>query len=325
MNYTLEVRCSLGSTLAITLEDPALLKELCGPQDDNLKVMEGVLGVPLYTWGNEIHIDTEDAATRGRFKVLLDEMLDHVSLGQSLTPALIRMLGSEDESPGGVSEYIRAQTIVIPGGRTVVPKTLHQARYIEDMLSREISFAIGPAGTGKTFLAVAVALAAVLSKEMFRVILTRPVVEAGESLGFLPGDLAQKLSPYLRPLYDAMESLISPECVRRLEESRGIEIAPLAYMRGRSLSRCFIILDEGQNTTREQMKMFLTRMGEGSRMVVTGDITQIDLPNRQGSGLIHAAQVLEGIEEIGINRFSSGDVIRHPLVGKIVKAYEEKG
>jgi len=192
------------------------------------------------------------------------------------------------------------------------------------MRQYDISFGIGPAGTGKTYLAVAQALSLVLSKKMRKLVLTRPVVEAGESLGFLPGDLAQKINPYLRPLYDAMESLVPYDIIHRMEETHAIEIAPLAYMRGRSLNDCVVILDEAQNTTREQMKMFLTRIGEGARAVVTGDITQIDLPRRGESGLIHAVSILSGVEGLHFAYLHTADVVRNPLVKKIIQAYEDE-
>jgi phosphate starvation-inducible PhoH-like protein len=194
--------------------------------------------------------------------------------------------------------------------------------YLRAIETRELVFGIGPAGTGKTYLAVAQALKAVLGRVKRKLILTRPVVEAGESLGYLPGDLEQKINPYLRPLYDAMESIISIEAIRRMEENRTIEIAPLAYMRGRTLSDCFVILDEAQNTTKEQMKMFLTRIGEGSKAVVTGDITQIDLPRKDSSGLLNVIRLLKSIQELEFVFLGEQDVVRNPLVRKIVKAYE---
>jgi len=204
----------------------------------------------------------------------------------------------------------------------VVPKTFGQRDYLRAIEAHDVVFAIGPAGTGKTYLAIAAAVAALRRREVDRIVLARPAVEAGESLGFLPGDLGQKLQPYLRPLYDAIEALIPPETLARLEEAGAIEVAPLAYMRGRTLSNAFIILDEAQNTTREQMKMFLTRIGENSRTVVTGDITQIDLPRRSDSGLLHVTAILQPIREISFVWFEEQDVVRNPLVRRIVHAYE---
>ena len=213
--------------------------------------------------------------------------------------------------------------MVIPKGlRQVFPKSYTQARYLQSLERGELIFAIGPAGTGKTYLAVAQALRAVLSREQRKLILTRPVVEAGESLGYLPGDLEQKVSPYLRPLYDAMEALVPLEVIRKLEENRMLEIAPLAYMRGRTLVDAFVILDEAQNTTAEQMKMFLTRIGTGSRTVVAGDITQVDLSPNRRCGLTHAVPLLKDVEEIDFIFFGESDVVRNPLVRKIVRAYE---
>jgi phosphate starvation-inducible PhoH-like protein len=213
--------------------------------------------------------------------------------------------------------------IQIPHGfHRVYPRSKNQAAYVQGMRSCEISFCVGPAGTGKTYLAIAEALRLVLSKKMRKLVLTRPVVEAGESLGFLPGDLAQKINPYLRPLYDAMESLIPFEIMHRMEETRAIEIAPLAYMRGRSLNDCVVILDEAQNTTKEQMKMFLTRIGGGARAVITGDVTQIDLPKRIESGLLHAVDVLKDVEGIHFAYLHTADVVRNPLIKKIIQAYD---
>jgi phosphate starvation-inducible PhoH-like protein len=225
------------------------------------------------------------------------------------------------EAAGGMAEAM----IRIPQGfNRVFPRSRNQTAYVLGMRSCDISFGIGPAGTGKTFLAIAESLRLVLSKKMRKLVLTRPVVEAGENLGFLPGDLTQKISPYLRPLYDAMESLIPFEMIRRMEETRAIEIAPLAYMRGRSLNDCMVVLDEAQNTTKEQMKMFLTRIGQGARAVITGDITQIDLPRRIDSGLLHAVSVLSGVEGIHFSFLHTADVVRNPLVKKIIEAYERE-
>jgi phosphate starvation-inducible PhoH-like protein len=227
--------------------------------------------------------------------------------------------------PPGKADPMRDALIHIPQGfRNVFPRGRNQAEYIRGMRSHDITFCVGPAGTGKTYLAIACALHLVLSKRMRKLVLTRPVVEAGESLGFLPGDLIQKINPYLRPLYDAMESLIPYEMIRRMEEDGIIEIAPLAYMRGRSLNDCMIILDEAQNTTKEQMKMFLTRIGEKARAVITGDTTQIDLPKRVDSGLLHALSILSGIEGIHFAYLHTVDVVRHPLIKKIIQAYDSK-
>ena len=231
-----------------------------------------------------------------------------------------------DGSAEGAAGGMREAAILIPGGfRRVYPRGRAQAAYVMGMRACEIAFCVGPAGTGKTYLAVAEALRLVLSKKLRKLVLTRPVVEAGESLGFLPGDLAQKISPYLRPLYDAMESLVPLEAIRRLEEGRAIEIAPLAYMRGRSLRDCAVILDEAQNATREQMKMFLTRICAGSRAVIAGDATQVDLPRRSDSGLAHAAEILGGVEGLHFSFLSAADVVRNPLIKKIIRAYDESG
>ncbi|WP_455381335.1 PhoH family protein [Salinispira pacifica] len=323
---------------SIVLEDRALLADVCGVNDSNLKLIEDLLGTRILSRGNEIYLENDTSENRRLLTSMLNELKLHVELGHSPGPDLIRSVYTslsgqtqETDAPERQAEpesrrnadILRTSFISIPGGQTkVFPRSIGQAMYIEGMTAYEMSFGIGPAGTGKTFLAVAHALSEVLSRKKRKLVLTRPVVEAGESLGFLPGDLAQKLNPYLRPLYDAMESLIPTETIRRLEENGVIEIAPLAYMRGRSLRDCYIILDEGQNTTREQMKMFLTRMGEGSKAVITGDITQIDLPRKKESGLLHAAKVLADIAEIRFNYFTARDVVRNALVRKIVHAYE---
>jgi phosphate starvation-inducible protein PhoH and related proteins len=214
--------------------------------------------------------------------------------------------------------------IQIPHGfNRVYPRTKNQASYIQGMRENEICFCIGPAGTGKTYLAIAHALQMLLSKKIRKLVLTRPVVEAGENLGFLPGDLAQKIDPYLKPLYDAMESLVPYDVINRMEEIRSIEIAPLAYMRGRSLNDCMVILDEAQNTTKEQMKMFLTRIGSGTRAVITGDNTQIDLPRKSDSGLLHALEILRNVEGLSFSFLHTSDVARNPLIKKIIQAYNE--
>lgn len=309
----------------IVLEDSHLLREMCGPQDENLKGMETLIGSRVVARGNEIILDSEDQQERELFGNLVSRMKEHRRAGQSLTPQLVESLFSSlVENGTEKTDLLSELHIAIPSSLKIFPRNYNQARYINSMYARDIVFGIGPAGTGKTFLAVAHALKEILERKKKKLVLTRPVVEAGESLGFLPGDLSQKISPYLRPLYDAMDRLIPFNVLNKLEESRIIEIAPLAYMRGRSLSDSYIILDEAQNSTREQMKMFLTRIGENSKAIITGDITQIDLPRKSQSGLIHAKTVLSEVQEIDFCHFTSGDVVRNRLVKKIVSAYERE-
>ena len=296
--------------------------EFCGPNDTNLKVIEDLFQAPVYTRGNELVVSLEDPDQRAILKLFIKELLIVLRDGTSLTNDVIRGI-FDNLSQGQSPEELRSRYITIPQGYSkIYPRSLNQAIFLKGLDNHDMTFAIGPAGTGKTYLAIAHALSAVLSKRKRKLLLTRPVVEAGESLGFLPGDMAQKLNPYLKPLYDAMDALVPPEVVSRLEETRVIEIAPLAYMRGRSLKNCYIILDEAQNTTREQMKMFLTRLGEDSKAVITGDITQIDLPKKHTSGLIHATRILKQIPEIHFNYFSHRDVVRSALVKKIIRAYD---
>ena len=310
--------------LTVFVSDETILPEICGANDSNLKVFEELLGVRVLSHGNEILLDTADDSIQKTFRQLLQQMEDHIRLGQMPGPDLIRSIHSSLASGDSEkAEVLKRNLVVIPNGlRKVYPRTLNQALYLESIDRNEIVFGVGPAGTGKTYLAVAQALKHVLSQARRKLIITRPVVEAGESLGYLPGDLTQKIHPYLRPLYDAIESLVPMEIFRRMEENGVIEIAPLAYMRGRTLSSAFIILDEAQNTTREQMKMFLTRIGENARTVITGDITQIDLPRKSDSGLLSVIPILTPIREIRFTFFEERDVVRNPLVRKIVHAYE---
>jgi phosphate starvation-inducible PhoH-like protein len=314
----------MGKHLAVVLKDPNTAQDIFGVNDDNLAVFEELLKVHVYLQGNQVYLDSENSAIQQTFKAMISQLEDHIRLGQLPGPQLIRAVhGTLDSGSDEQVELLKKTKVIIPAGvKKVFPRSYNQAVYLRAIEKREMVFGIGPAGTGKTYLAVALALKTILTKTKRKLILTRPVVEAGENLGYLPGDLEQKISPYLRPLYDAMESLIPLEMIRRLEENRVIEIAPLAYMRGRTLPDCFIILDEAQNTTREQMKMFLTRIGEGSRTIITGDITQIDLPNRKNCGLINVISILKDIEEIDFVFLKEEDVVRHPLVRKIVKAYE---
>ncbi|MDR0497597.1 MAG: PhoH family protein [Treponema sp.] len=306
----------MDDSITIVLDDRDILSGVCGANDGNLKVIEGSLGGRIAAMGNEIRLEGVDDDGARRFRILMDNLIALVREGENPSPEYVRSLTKTDGE-----EVI----IHIPHGfGRVYPRSKNQASYVRGMMRHSISFGIGPAGTGKTYLAIAHALGLVLSKKMRKLVLTRPVVEAGESLGFLPGDLAQKINPYLRPLYDAMESLVPYEIIHRMEENRTIEIAPLAYMRGRSLNDCVVILDEAQNTTKEQMKMFLTRIGEGSQAVITGDITQIDLPRRGESGLLHAVSILSGVEGLHFAYLHTADVVRNPLIKKIIQAYESE-
>ena len=307
----------MDDSITIVLDNRDVLSGVCGPNDGNLKVIEGSLGGRIATRGNEIRLEGADGDGAERFKALMDNLVALVQGGEIPSPEYVRCLAASG-IPAAEQAFIH-----IPNGlRRVYPRGRNQAAYIRGMNSSDISFGIGPAGTGKTYLAIAYALSLVLTKKVRKLLLTRPVVEAGESLGFLPGDLAQKINPYLRPLYDAMEALIPYDIVHRMEETRAIEIAPLAYMRGRSLNDCVVILDEAQNTTKEQMKMFLTRIGEGGRAVITGDVTQIDLPRRGDSGLLDAVSLLSGIQGLNFCYLHTVDVVRNPLVKKIIQAYE---
>lgn len=302
----------------IIVSDQDVLSKLCGSNDSNLKLIEKNLGVPVYTRGNELSVDDENPDVHQRFRFIVDRIIDEIKDGAADSEDAVASILNTDSHAS-----FEESAIIIPGGeRRVYPKTQNQADYIRMLRKYDMVFCSGPAGSGKTFLAIAEALRLVLSHQMSGIVLTRPVVEAGESLGYLPGDLEQKISPYLRPLYDAMEAVLSRETVHRLVESRIVETAPLAYMRGRTLNNKVIILDEAQNTSCEQMKMFLTRMGTSSKVFVTGDVTQIDLPRKTPSGLVQALAILSRIPEIAMMRMTGDDVVRNPLVRKIVKAYE---
>jgi len=311
----------------IILEAGSILPEICGVNDANIGVLEELLETRIFSRGNELVIETENPEVKERCKRLVAELENQAAGGRAPTPDLIRAVHATLVSGDtGDMELLRGVSINVPGSyNRIYPRGLAQARYVRAIQTGSMVFSIGPAGTGKTYLAVACALEEVLSRRKRKLVLTRPVVEAGESLGFLPGDLTQKLNPYLRPLYDSMEAIIPHEVVSRLQENGAIEISPLAYMRGRSLRNCVVILDEAQNTTREQMKMFLTRLGEDAKAVVTGDITQIDLPRKSSSGLIHAARILKDIPEIHFSSFGPADVVRNPLIKKIIRAYERDG
>ncbi len=308
------------SEYTIVVPDNDIISCVCGTNDSNLKLIEESLGVSVFTKGNELSIDTSDEDIRQKFQFIIDRIVDEIDDGSINSQDIVL-------SVLNTQKKVNAQEVSISiqgGAKKIYPRTQNQAEYINLLQTKDMVFCTGCAGSGKTFLAVAEALHLVLSHKKNKLIITRPVVEAGENLGFLPGDLEQKLNPYLRPLNDAMESITSVETVKKLTEAGIIEVAPLAYMRGRTLSNAVIILDEAQNTTCSQMKMFLTRMGENSKMFITGDTSQVDLPHKTTSGLVHALSVLYKIEDIGFMELTAEDVVRNRLVKKIVRAYENE-
>ena len=313
----------------IAFENQSLLNLLFGQFDANLVQVENRLGVFISARGDRIEIEgPEDAVARTRD--VLHKMYDRLALGQDLDQGAIEAIIAMSNEPtldGIISGRADGPPIMIRTRRkTIVPRSAMQASYMRSLVRDDIILALGPAGTGKTYLAVAQAVAQLITGSVQRLILSRPAVEAGEKLGFLPGDMKDKVDPYLRPLYDALYDCMPPEQVERRLASGEIEIAPIAFMRGRTLADAFVILDEAQNTTREQMKMFLTRFGQNSRMVVCGDPRQVDIPGGDRmSGLADAVEKLEGVDGFGTIRFTAADVVRHPIVGRIVEAYEGKG
>lgn len=316
----------VNSEYTIVLADGDLLSRVCGTNDSNLKLIEKHIGVPVFTRGNEISIDEEDPHIQQEFKFIIDRIVDEISdTGDSSSDLIHSILNTGFVHGVADTDFDAGRyAISIPGStRKIYPKTKNQAELVKAFRKNDLVFAEGPAGSGKTFLAVAEALNLVLSKKVSSIVLTRPIVEAGESLGFLPGDLEDKINPYLRPLYDSMNACLPREIVHKLTENGIIEVAPLAYMRGRTLNNCAVILDEAQNTTTEQMKMFLTRMGENAKVFITGDTSQIDLPKRFTSGLVHAMRILSDIPEISMIHLSGSDVVRSSLVKKIVQAFAE--
>jgi phosphate starvation-inducible PhoH-like protein len=295
---------------------------LLGSRDQLLRVIEERLDSDIHVRGNEITITGKPADNANAVR-LFEELLELIKSGQNLTPdAVMRAYGILTADTGERPAEVLSLNILSRRGKNIRPKTVNQKRYVEAIDNHTVVFGIGPAGTGKTYLAVAKAVQALLAKEVTRIILTRPAVEAGERLGFLPGTLFEKIDPYLRPLFDALHDMLDPDSLPRLMQAGTIEIAPLAYMRGRTLSNAFIILDEAQNTTPEQMKMFLTRLGFDSKVVVTGDVTQVDLPGDQRSGLRVVRDILGDIDDVHFINLTSTDVVRHRLVGEIVDAYE---
>ena len=294
---------------------------LLGNRDEVLATIERVLSSDVHVRGNEITL-TGSARDNATGVLLFEQLLALLAAGEQLnTDVVERSLGLVRQADGSAPADVLSLSILSGRGRTIRPKTVNQKRYVEAIDEHTIVFGIGPAGTGKTYLAMAKAVQALQAKQVNRIILTRPAVEAGERLGFLPGTLYDKIDPYLRPLYDALHDMLDPESIPRLMAAGTIEVAPLAYMRGRTLNDAFIILDEAQNTSAEQMKMFLTRLGFGSRIVVTGDVTQVDLPSGTTSGLRVVRDILDGIEDVHFATLTSTDVVRHRLVGRIVDAY----
>lgn len=315
----------------VTFSDQSMLDALFGQFDANLVQLENRLDVTIGARGDKLVIEgaSEDVAHASAvLKNMQDKLLTGQEMDAGAIDALISMSADEPALDGIItSDPKKMPPITIRTRRkTIAPRSLMQAEYMRQLASKDIIFALGPAGTGKTYVAVAQAVSQLITGSVQRLILSRPAVEAGERLGFLPGDMKEKVDPYLRPLYDALYDCMPPEQVDRRIDSGEIEIAPIAFMRGRTLADAFVILDEAQNTTREQMKMFLTRFGQNSRMVVCGDPKQIDIPGGERmSGLADAVKRLEGVEDIGVTRFGRGDVVRHPIVGRIVEAYEGEG
>ena len=337
--------------LELEPNDSRHLANLCGQLNEHLRLIENRLAVSIQNRGNRFQLSGSQSIVEACSQLIvqlyreastgvqltpqsihlnlqqsgIESLTQHVQTMQNSDPSLSSRSANEpfvNEDSQAINNSVEPISLIKTKKLTIKPRGLNQQGYVRSILSHDINFGIGPAGTGKTYLAVACAVQALVNEDVQRILLVRPAVEAGEKLGFLPGDLAQKIDPYLRPLYDALYEMLGDETVAKLIERNIIEIAPLAYMRGRTLNDAFIILDESQNTTKEQMKMFLTRIGFGSTAVITGDATQIDLPRGTQSGLIHVIKVLEGIEEIGFTYFESKDVVRHPIVQRIVDAYQ---
>ncbi len=314
----------MSESIVLSFEESDYVRELIGAQGRNLLAVHSATGVELENRGNTLVLRCADRAQLELVRVLLQQLYGLVARGHNLhghdIQCAIQVLSREPNTD--IAVFFKENIFTVSPKKTLSARNLNQSEYLRSMRECDLTFGIGPAGTGKTYLAVAMAVSRLLKKEVRRIVLTRPAVEAGEKLGFLPGDLAEKINPYLRPLYDALYDMLDAAKVQEMLEEGTIEIAPLAFMRGRTLNKAFVILDEAQNTTREQMKMLLTRMGSGSQVVVTGDVTQVDLPQHSVSGLIEARRVLSRVEGVAFIQFSEADVIRHPLVSRIVRAYE---
>ena len=318
------MRCKNLTQQTVSIERMEHAVSIFGSFDENIKLIEKEFSVTILTRGSEIRIQGDEESC-DKARRVLEKLIYLLNKGETLTEQNIRYVislvkdGKEDKLSSISSDCI----CISAKGKPIKPKTLGQKKYVDKIKANTIVIGVGPAGTGKTYLAVAMAVSAFRAKQVNRIILTRPAVEAGEKLGFLPGDLQQKVDPYLRPLYDALWDMLGAENFQKYQERGNIEVAPLAYMRGRTLDDSFIILDEAQNTTPEQMKMFLTRLGFGSKIVVTGDITQIDLPDGKKSGLVEVIKILKNVDDIETVKFSEKDVVRHKLVQDIIKAYDK--
>ncbi len=314
-----------AASAQVEVTDQAVLVALCGPRNEHLRVLEAETGVSIGQRGNQVHLqgDAEDVAFCER---VIAELCQSIREGGEMAAndvaRAVRLLREHPDMK--LKDVFHDVVLVSARHRVIAPKGIAQKKYIEAIRDNDIVFGIGPAGTGKTYLAMAMAVSALMQRKVRRIILTRPAVEAGEKLGFLPGDMAEKVNPYLRPLYDALHDMMDLDKAQALIQRGAIEVAPLAFMRGRTLGDCFVILDEAQNTTAEQMKMFLTRLGFDAKAVITGDTSQVDLPDGRKSGLSDAVQLLAGVEGIGFCNFTDVDVVRHPLVAKIVRAYDHR-
>jgi phosphate starvation-inducible PhoH-like protein len=324
MTQVASVRSSSGSNVTVVVPGEHVMSALVGPRDQFLRRVEQEFpSVAIRVRGNEVRVSGEETSHVTNVSRLFEELVTLIQNGQQLDDNTLDRVFTMVKSNERPSEILTHQVLRSAKGRLVKPKTAGQKRYVDAIAKNVITFGIGPAGTGKSWLAVAMAVRALQAKEVERIILTRPAVEAGERLGFLPGDLMAKIDPYLRPLYDALYDMLDTEGVQRLIEKQVIEVAPLAFMRGRTLNNSFIILDEAQNTTPEQMKMFLTRIGFGSRVVVTGDVTQVDVAGNK-SGLLSLEKTLSGIDNLTFVKLDSADVVRHKIVADIVQAYERR-
>ncbi len=320
-----------ATPIKLHFDDNTLLPLLFGQHDQNLVRLEELIGVQLHSFGNEVTVvgsaEAQSAATQA-LEALEQRLKKGMTVGAAEVDAAARMAleqpadATPEDAPGGAAALHAGDVTVATYKKYITPRSGRQAAYLRTLMSKDLAFGLGPAGTGKTYLAVAMAVAQLKQGRIDRIILSRPAVEAGERLGFLPGTMEEKVNPYLRPLYDALHDMMPGDAVAKRIASGEIEIAPLAFMRGRTLSNSFVILDEAQNTTATQMKMFLTRLGEHSRMAVTGDLSQVDLPRNERSGLQEAVRVLRNVPGIGFTQFTDADVVRHPLVTRIVRAYD---